>query len=69
MVWNIPVACNRATADFMISSPLLRHRYQRQEPDFTVHAVRQRAVAAERDQVASRTAGRQWAGPPVCCHR
>ena len=44
MVWNIPVACNRASADFLISSPLMKHRYQRQEPDYGVHAVRHRAA-------------------------
>lgn len=25
VVWDIPIACNRASADFMISSPLLSH--------------------------------------------
>lgn len=34
VVWNIPVACNRATADFMISSPLMVSDYQRQLPDY-----------------------------------
>lgn len=29
VVWNIPVACNRASADFMISSPLMAKKYQR----------------------------------------
>jgi methylglyoxal synthase len=28
VVCNIPVACNRATADFMISSPLLAQAHQ-----------------------------------------
>jgi methylglyoxal synthase len=23
VLWNIPIACNRASADFVISSPLL----------------------------------------------
>jgi methylglyoxal synthase len=36
MVWNIPVACNRASADFMISSPLMEGLYQRLVPDYSV---------------------------------
>ncbi len=34
VVWNIPVACNRASADFMISSPLMSEEYERIIPDF-----------------------------------
>jgi methylglyoxal synthase len=34
VVWNIPVACNRASADFMISSPLMTSDYERQIPDY-----------------------------------
>ncbi|MBP7794094.1 MAG: methylglyoxal synthase [Candidatus Saccharicenans sp.] len=33
-VWNIPVACNRSSADFMISSPLMNQEYFRQVPDY-----------------------------------
>jgi methylglyoxal synthase len=33
-VWNIPVACNRASADFMIASPLMSSTYQRFSPDY-----------------------------------
>ncbi|MEO0115086.1 MAG: methylglyoxal synthase [candidate division WOR-3 bacterium] len=29
VVYNIPIACNRATADFMISSPLMSEEYER----------------------------------------
>jgi len=43
---EIPVACNRASADFLISSPLMRHRYGRQEPDYGEHAMRYRAASA-----------------------
>ena len=31
-VWNIPVACNRASADFIISSPLMHQSYDRLLP-------------------------------------
>ena len=34
VVWNIPIACNRATADFMISSPLIDDEYDRLLPDY-----------------------------------
>jgi methylglyoxal synthase len=34
VVWNIPIACNRASADFMISSPLMDSEYFRIIPDY-----------------------------------
>ena len=34
VVWNIPIACNRASADFMISSPLMDGQYNRLVPDY-----------------------------------
>ena len=34
IVWNIPMACNRASADFMISSPLMDSTYERLVPDY-----------------------------------
>jgi methylglyoxal synthase len=34
VVWNIPVACNRTSADFMISSPLMSGEYARILPDY-----------------------------------
>lgn len=33
-VWNIPVACNQASADFLISSPLICDNYSRYVPDY-----------------------------------
>ena len=40
VVWNVPVACNRATADFLISSPLLSTAYERTVPDYAAHLSR-----------------------------
>jgi len=40
VVWNIPVACDRASADFMISSPLMESEYQRRIPDYHTYIER-----------------------------
>jgi methylglyoxal synthase len=40
VVWNIPVACNRASADFMISSPLMSGVYESQRPDYEAYTGR-----------------------------
>ena len=40
IVWNIPVACNRTSADFMISSPLMEGVYQRLIPDYSSYRTR-----------------------------
>ncbi len=46
VVWNIPVACNRASADFMISSPLMDEEYERLLPDYDTYRQRMRERAA-----------------------
>lgn len=33
-VWNIPIASTQASADFMLSSPLMREAYEREIPDY-----------------------------------
>jgi methylglyoxal synthase len=40
VVWNVPVACDRATADFIISSPLMHAKYERIVPDYEAYAKR-----------------------------
>jgi len=35
VLWNIPVACNRASADFMISSTLMEEDYERIVRDYS----------------------------------
>jgi methylglyoxal synthase len=43
VVWNVPVACNRASADFMVSSPLMSGHYERKLPDYEEY--RQRSIS------------------------
>lgn len=38
-LWNIPIACNESSADFLIWSPLFTG-YQRVVPDFDLHNAR-----------------------------
>ncbi|HVP22139.1 MAG TPA: methylglyoxal synthase [Anaerolineaceae bacterium] len=41
VVWNIPVACNRASADFMISSVLMTGEYKRLVANYDPYRERQ----------------------------
>jgi methylglyoxal synthase len=40
LVWNLPIACNRASADFLISSSLMPQDYQRFVPVYEGHSNR-----------------------------
>jgi methylglyoxal synthase len=48
VLWNIPTACNRATADFMISSGLMNAQYDRLLPDYDEY--RRRTVIAKMEE-------------------
>lgn len=39
-VWNIPIACNRSSADFMFTSPLIDQTYDHQLKSFDHHLNR-----------------------------
>jgi methylglyoxal synthase len=39
-VWNIPIACNRSTADFIITSPLMNEEYEVSLPDYMTYLNR-----------------------------
>lgn len=54
VVWNIPIACDRATADFMISSPLMDGEYDRLVPDYDSYRAR-KVPGVERAPAAPKT--------------
>ena len=56
VVWNIPIACNRASADFMISSPLMDGEYNRLVPDYAEYRAR-KIDAGESGGASSRDSG------------
>jgi methylglyoxal synthase len=39
VVWNIPIACNRASADFIFSSPLMNESYERIIGDYSDYSI------------------------------
>jgi methylglyoxal synthase len=41
VVYNVPMACNRSTADFMISSPILGEEYEVQLKDYSAYLDRE----------------------------
>ena len=57
VVWNIPAACNRASADYMISSPLLTSEYERQLPEYEDYQNRVAKVREAADVVVQAATG------------
>jgi len=57
VVWNIPAACNRASADYMISSPLLTSEYERTLPEYGDYQNRVVKVREAADVVGQATSG------------
>lgn len=52
VVWNIPIACNRASADFMISSSLMEGEYDRLVPNYEEYRRRKIDWGASADFMA-----------------
>jgi methylglyoxal synthase len=50
VVWNIPIACNRSSADFMISSPLMDEDYDRIIPDYDQYRRRRVLSLEEKEE-------------------
>lgn len=57
VLWNIPAATNRATADFMFSSPLMHETYARVVPDYATYQ-REREQRLEQEIEAELDEGR-----------
>ena len=70
VVWNIPVACNRASADFIISSPLMSTVYERKVPDYSEYrALADRGVEGHEfsrlDDLPATHWSREWSPKPL----
>jgi methylglyoxal synthase len=54
-LWNVPVASNLATADMLISSPLLDNHYAPAKPDFADATATRRAAVTGHDRLDTNT--------------
>jgi len=60
VVWNIPVACNRASADFIISSPLMSDLDYGLVPEYEAESLAQ--LALEQELMPARARGGEHDG-------
>ena len=44
VLYNVPIACNRSTADFMISSPLMNEEYHPIIKDYSTYINRKLSI-------------------------
>lgn len=58
VVWNIPTACNRSSADMLISSPMLENGFKREIPDHSEY-TRNRKVLIEQAKKAEKESKEQ----------
>jgi methylglyoxal synthase len=50
VVWNIPIACGRSSADFLLTSPLMHQAYEPKLEDYSNYRDRKIAKASARGQ-------------------
>jgi len=53
VVWNIPIACDRATADFLLTSPLMFQEYHPILPDYQAYLRRMPSEPTGESQAGS----------------
>jgi methylglyoxal synthase len=58
VVWNVPTACDRSTADFMISSPMMHDPYDRLIPDYEDYAKRILPTSTKAPSRTAKAAGK-----------
>ena len=51
VVWNIPIACDRATADFLLTSPLMYEDYEVIIPDYNTYVNRVQKINSPNNNI------------------